>query len=442
MLPGITFSRTSFRNSLRTIPLNSILPMNTELYIARRLFSDKESRHFLSGRIINIALAGIALGVVVMLVAVAVVNGFKNEISDKVTGFGSHIQIVNFDSNISYETAPVYSNPPFLSGLQKIPEIKFLHTFATKPGIIKTEEYTQGVVLKGVDTAFKWDFFIKNLTRGNLPDIHKGKSSGVIISENLCALLSLGLNDPLYMYFINENEKIPRVRQFTISGIYRTNFQEFDDLFVIGDIRQVQDINNWDSLQVSGFEITLKNFDRLEEITSRVREQVIDYNSKPGSILKTENIRQKYPQIFDWLSILDMNVWVILTLMVMVAGFSMISALLVLILERSRMIGTLKALGSRNKNIRKLFLYLSGFLLTRGLLWGNLLGILVILSQKYFQVLKLDPASYYMDIVPVHFSLWHILLVNAGSIVITMFMLMAPVMLISRISPDKTLSFD
>jgi len=416
--------------------------MNTELFIARRLFSDRDQKHHLSGRIINIALAGIALGIALMLIAVAIVTGFKKEIRDKVVGFGSHIQIVNFDSNLSYETAPVSSNQLFLPRLESMDNIVSCNRFATKPGIIKTEENIQGIVLKGVDASFNWDFFASNLTQGKIPELSGPRSPEVLVSENLCALLLLKLGDPLYMFFVNENEKMPRIRQFRISGIYRTNLQEFDNLFVLGDIRQVQHINNWDSLQISGFEVKISDFGDLERTTDQVRETVTSYNLEPGSTLRTVSISQKYPQIFDWLSILDMNVWVILSLMVLVAGFNMISALLVLILERSRMIGTLKALGSADGNIRGIFLYLAGFLVSRGLIAGNILGIALLLIQKYFRVFKLDPTSYYMEIVPVHLSVAHFFLLNAGALAITLFMLLLPSYYISRLSPDKTLRFD
>jgi len=416
--------------------------ISVEFFIARRLFREKENRHHLSRKIIRIAVAGISLGIMLMLLSVTIVTGFKKEISDKVVGFGSHIQVVNYDSNLSFETAPVNSVQPFLPRLSTMDNIGSVHVFATKPGIIKTGENIQGVVLKGVDAAYDWSFFRKHLIQGTLPDLKGERSPEVLISENLCSMLFLKQGDPLYLFFINENEKTPRIRQFRISGIYRTNLQEFDDIYILGDLRQIQHINNWDSTQVSGFEIKLKDFRKLDESFNQITGQVISYNREPGSTLRTLTIRQKYPQIFDWLTILDMNVWVILTLMVLVSGFNMVSALLVLILERSRMIGTLKALGSQNKTIRKIFLYLSGFLISRGLFWGNLAGLVLIFIQKYFRLIRLDATSYYMDYVPVHPNLWHILLLNAGAMLITLLMMLVPGYFISRISPDKTLRFD
>ena len=417
--------------------------MNTELFIARRLFREKENKHHLSRKIINIALVGISLGITVMLISVAIVTGFKKEIRNKVIGFGSHIQVVNYDSNFSYETAPVNSNQPFLDELSDISNIQSMNVFATKPGIIKTDEYIQGIVLKGVAQEYNWDFFSKHLTEGRLPDIATpDRSPEVLISSNLGALLLLKVNDPIFMYFINQDEQIPRIRQFRVAGIYNTSLQEFDDLFVIGDLRQIQHINNWDSTQVSGFEITVKDFNKLEETENAVRDRIINYSLVPGSTLHPVSIVRKYPQIFDWLSILDMNVWVILTLMVVVAGFNMISALLVLILERSSMIGVLKSLGSRNKSLRKIFLYLSCFLISRGMFWGNLIGIGMLLLQKYLNIMKLDPSSYYMEVVPVHISLLNIILLNLGAITITMIMLIFPAYFVSKISPDKSMRFD
>lgn len=417
--------------------------MNTELFIARRLFREKENKHHLSRRIINIALVGIALGITVMLISVAIITGFKKEIRDKVIGFGSHIQIVNYDSNFSYETAPVNSVQPFLHELSGISNIQSINVFATKPGIIKTDEYIQGIVLKGVDQGYNWSFFNKHLTEGRLPNIATtDRSPEVLISSNLSSLVLLKVNDPIFMYFINQDEQIPRIRQFRVAGIYNTSLQEFDDLFVIGDLRQIQHINNWDSTQVSGFEITVKNFNKLDETEFVVRERIINYSVGQGSTLRPVSIVRKYPQIFDWLSILDMNVWVILTLMVVVAGFNMISALLVLILERSSMIGILKSLGSRNKSLRKIFLYLSGFLISRGMLWGNLIGITLLLLQKYLNILKLDPSSYYMEVVPILISPFNIILLNLGAIAITMIMLIFPAYFVSKVSPDKSMRFD
>ncbi|MBW6536992.1 MAG: ABC transporter permease [Mariniphaga sp.] len=417
--------------------------MNTELFISRRLFFDKSNKKFLSQKIIRIALVGIALGLAVMIISVAVVTGFKNEIRNKVIGFGSHIQVVNFDSNNSFETRPISKKQPFLDELKTLNGVNKVQVFATKPGMIKTDEYIQGIVLKGVDSGYDWSFFSNNLIEGNLPGINDSvRSDEILISDQVSKLLEVSVGDRVVLYFINEDESNPRMLQLTICGFYNTGMEEFDNLFVLGDLQQVQRLNNWNTDQISGFEVVISDFFRIDEIEQNVRNTVLDYSIENDAILRTTNITREYPQIFDWLSILDMNVWIILFLMAVVAGFNMISGLLVLILERSKMIGVLKALGSPNWSIRKVFLYLSVFLTSRGMIWGNAIGIGFIVVQNYFEVLKLNPTTYYVDVVPVNFSLIYIVLLNIGTIVATTLMLVIPSYLVSKISPEKTIRFD
>lgn len=417
--------------------------MNTELFISNRLFFDKTNKRFLSKRIIRIALFGIALGLAVMIVSVSVITGFKREIRNKVIGFGAHIQITSFNARNSYELPSVSKNQEFLPELEAIKGVDKIQVFATKPGMIKTDEAIQGIVFKGVDQAYNWDFFTTNLIEGALPSFSgAARSNEILLSENVSNLLKLNVGDLAVLFFINENETTPRMLQLKISGIYRTGLEEFDNLFVVGDLRQIQRLNDWEPDEISGFEILVSDFDKIESIEQQVSIALIDYSQADKNLLRSESITRQYPQIFDWLSILDMNVWVILVLMVMVAGFNMISGLLVLILERSTMIGILKALGSPNRNIRKVFLYLSVFLTARGMLWGNLIGVSLVLLQKWFHIIKLNPASYYVDVVPVNFSLLHILLLNIGCLLITTLMLVVPSYFVSKISPEKTIRFD
>ena len=417
--------------------------MNTELFISNRLFFDKSNQQFLSKKIIRIALFGIALGLAVMIVSVAVITGFKTEIRNKVIGFGSHIQIINYDSRNSYEIPPISQNQPFLDKLKALNNVEAIQVFATKPGMIKTDESIQGIVFKGVEPGYNWTFFKKNLVDGQIPQLNDTlRINEILLSENISRLLKLKTGDSAVLYFVNENEVTPRMLQLKVSGIYRTSLEEFDNLFIIGDIKQVQRLNDWQNDEISGFEILVSDFGKINFIEQEVRNIVVDYSSENSAILRTESITRQYPQIFDWLSILDMNVWVILFLMVMVAGFNMISALLVLILERSTMIGVLKALGSPNWSIRKVFLYLSVFLTSRGMLWGNAIGIAIIVLQKLFHIIKLNPATYYVDVVPANFNIVHILLLNIGCIVVTTLMLVIPSYLVSKISPDKSIRFD
>lgn len=417
--------------------------MNTELFISRRLFFDKANRKLLSQRIIRIAMAGISLGLAVMIVSVAVVTGFKKEIRNKVIGFGSHIQLVNYDSNSSYETQPISKNQPFLDDIRKIEGVKYIQPFATKPGMIKTDEYIQGIVFKGVDTDFNWDFFKQNLVEGQLPVINDtARVNEIILSKEVSNLLRLKLNDKAVFYFINENEVIPRMLQLQVCGIYDTGFEEFDKIFIFGDLKQIQRLNDWKADQITGFEVVVNRFDQLENIEQEIRRIVNSYRDENSDVIRTESITRLYPQIFDWLSILDMNVWIILLLMVIVAGFNMVSGLLVLILERASMIGMMKAMGSSGWSIRKVFIYLSVFLTGRGMLWGNIIGIVIIAVQNIFHVVRLDPSSYYVAFVPMNFSLLHLVLLNVGTIVITSLILIVPSWFISRISPDKTIRFD
>ena len=417
--------------------------MNTELFISKRLFFDKSNQQFLSKKIIRIALFGIALGLAVMIVSLAVITGFKTEIRNKVIGFGSHMQIINFESGNSYENPPISKNQPFTSELKNINGVELVQVFATKPGMIKTDESIQGIVLKGVDTGYNWSFFEKNLVDGMIQKLNDtSRVNEILLSENISRLLKIKTGESAVLYFVNENEVTPRMIQLKVSGIYSTSLEEFDNLFIIGDIKQVQRLNDWQPDEISGFEILVSDFSKIDITEHEVRNLVINYSSENSAILRTESITRQYPQIFDWLSILDMNVWVILFLMVMVAGFNMISALLVLILERSTMIGVLKALGSPNRSIRKVFLYLSVFLTSRGMLWGNVIGIAIILMQKLFQIIKLNPATYYVDVVPVNFNIVHILLLNMVCLLVTTFMLLVPSYLVSKISPDKSIRFD
>ncbi len=417
--------------------------MNTELFISNRLFFDKSNQQFLSKKIIRIALFGIALGLAVMIVSVAVITGFKTEIRNKVIGFGSHIQIINYESKNSYEIPPISKNQPFLEQLKALNNIESIQVFATKPGMIKTDESIQGIVFKGVEPGYNWTFFQKNLVDGQIPQLNDtNRINEILLSENISRLLKLKTGDSAVLYFVNENEVTPRMLQLKVCGIYRTSLEEFDNLFIVGDIKQVQRLNDWQNNEISGFEILVSDFNKLDFIEQEVRNIVVNYSAQNSEILRTESIIRQYPQIFDWLSILDMNVWVILFLMIMVAGFNMISALLVLILERSTMIGVLKALGSPNWSIRKVFLYLSVFLTSRGMLWGNAIGIALILFQKLFHIIKLNPATYYVDVVPVNFNIIHILLLNIGCILITTLMLIIPSYLVSKISPDKSIRFD
>ena len=414
--------------------------MNLELYIAKRLVRGDERKRSISGPVVTIAIAGIALGLAVMIMSASIVTGFKREIRNKVIGFGSHIQIINYDSNISFETAPVNRNQAFLKDVMEIPEIRHIQPFATKAGIIRTRDDIQGVVLKGIDNTFDWSFFDRNMQEGekiNFTDTIT--SNDAVISRAIASLLRLNVGDDFAMYFVQDP---PRARRLTVSGIYETGLEELDKMFVLADLRHIQRLNDWDDSQISGFEILLEDYDKLDAVKLQVDELAGDMFTEELSRLRVVSIGDKYPQFFDWLQLLDMNVWVILSLMVIVAGFNMVSGLLILILERTGMIGILKALGLENSGLRKIFLYQSAFLIAKGLLWGNLIGIGLALIQHFTGIIKLDQASYFIATVPVNLRLSHILMLNGGTMIITIAMLIVPSYIIGRISPEKTIRFD
>ena len=417
--------------------------MNINLYIARRIFSAKENKQNLSHRIVNIALFGIVLGLVVLILSVAIVTGYKSEVGRKVIGFGSHLQIVNLDTNQSFETIPVSEKQPFLEELKKIDGIRHIQIFATKPGIIRTENEIHGVVLKGIGPDFDWSFFQENKVSGEIFQVQDTiRSNKVWVSKQMADLLKLKLGDDLFMFFIDQTESVPRQRKFELAGIYKTSLEEFDRMFVLVDINHIRKLNNWKNDEVSGFEILVNDFRKLSEQEKAVNNLLLRNTSPTSPVLQVVSIKEKYGHIFDWLNLLDMNVWVILILMVLVAGFNMVSSLLVIILERTQMIGILKALGARNWSIRKVFLYFSVMLILKALIWGNLIGIAICLIQQYTHVMKLDPTSYYLEYVPVNLTVFHLVMLNVGTIVITMLMLLLPSYFITKVSPEKTIRFE
>lgn len=414
--------------------------MNLPYFIARRLIRGRTEKTSFSRPINVIAIVGIAMGLAVMIIAVAVLTGFKQQIRDKIVGFGSNIQILNFDSNLSLETIPVSDTQAFIPKIKEMDGIKHVQVFATKAGIIKTTEAIQGVVLKGVGSDFDWDFFRSNIIDGTVFSVSDtGRTNEVIISKKISDMLRLKTGDSFAMYFVQDP---PRSRRFTVSGIYETSLEEFDKMYVFCDIGHIKRLNGWTDDQVSGFEIFIDDFDRLDEMTLAVRNQVGYRLLEEETKFKVTNIRLRYPQIFDWLNFQDMNVFIIITLMLLVAGFNMISGLLIIILEKTNMIGVFKALGSDNGTIRKIFLYQAGWLIAKGLLWGNIIGLGLAFLQLKTGVISLDPSSYYIKTVPVNMELSHIILLNAGTMIIIILMLLVPSQLISRITPVKAIRYD
>ena len=414
--------------------------MSVEFFIAKRIYKDKEESNNVSPPAIRVAIVSMAIGLTVMILSVAVVVGFKKEIRNKVIGFSSHIQITNFEDNHSYELKPVAVSDTLKNLLIEQYDILRVEPFITKPGIIKTEEDFQGVVFKGVDEQYNWDFFRSNLIEGTVPNIHPDSSfQEALISRTIADKLNLKSGDSFIAYFVQEPL---RVRKFRITGIYQTYFSDYDKILVLTDIKEIRRLNQWDSDMVSGLELYVNNYRDLDITAESLYFELLMKKDRLNNTYLTRSVKQIKPEVFDWLSVLDMNVIIILVLMLVVAGFSMISGLLIIILERTNMIGTLKALGQNNTSIRKIFLYLSAFLIGKGLLWGNILAISLCLIQHHFGVLKLNPDDYYLAKVPVNISVLSILLINLGALFATLAILIGPSYLVANISPAKTIRFD
>ena len=414
--------------------------MSLSLFIARRIYRESDSGKQVSRPAVLIAMAGIAIGLAVMIIAVAVVIGFKSEVRNKVIGFGSHIQITNLDAVSSYETHPIVVGDSMMTVLDGYPEISHVQRFSTKPGMIKTDDAFQGMVLKGVGPEFDPRFLQEYLVEGEIPVFSDSVSSNrVLISKSLATKMKLKLGDKIYTYYIQDDV---RARRLTIAGIYQTNFFEYDNLFLLTDLSLVIRLNGWQPEQVTGVELQLKDYDKLEDTTYEIAIDTDNRKDEYGGTYYVRSIEQLNPQIFAWLDLLDLNVWVILFLMIGVAGFTMISGLLIIIIERTNMIGILKALGATNFTIRKTFLWFAVFLIGKGMLWGNVIGLAFCILQSRFGIFKLDPETYYVDTDPISFNIILFLLINSGTLLAAVLLLIGPSYLITKINPANSMRYE
>jgi len=411
--------------------------LNYELFIAKRIIAAKQYKSSISSPIIKIAIIAIALGIIIMMIAIATGIGLQEKIREKLSGFNGHIQITNFDNNNSEITlVPVSIKQDFYPKFSTVEGIENIQIFATKAGIIRTETDFEGIILKGVGQDYDWSFFEDYLIEGRLPKYANDVSNDVLISQEISNRLGLKLGDEFNILFVKDNpSKAPWIRVVKIIGIYNSGFQEFDKSFVIGDIRHIQKMNRWEDDEVGGFEVLIANFDEIEEKSNEVYLQT-------ASTLNSKSIVEKYPSIFEWISLFDNNIYLIIVIMIFVAGINMITALLVLILERTQMIGILKALGSSNVSIRKVFMYNAGYLILKGLFWGNLIGLTILLIQKYFGVITLNPENYYVSEAPIYLNFGYIILLNIGTLILCLLMLIIPTIIISKISPVKSIKFE
>ena len=415
--------------------------MNFPLYIARKIYNDQGDKRKVSRPVIRIATLGVAIGLAVMLISVSVVLGFKHTIRDKVIGFGSHITVGDFLTIQGSDQYPIEMGDSMMNVLKSIKGVDKVQRYAMKQGILKTDSDFLGVMFKGIAEEYDTTFLHNNMVEGYIPAFSSEASKQqIVISKMIADQLHLHAGDRLFAYFFSNNGVRPR--KYTITGIYQTNLSMFDKVICYTDLYSAVKLNGWESDQTSGAELTVKDFNKLDDVADILTHRVNRSSDKYGETYSSATIQQNYPQIFSWLDLLDLNVWIILTLMVCVAGFTMISGLLIIILERTNMIGVLKALGARNKIVRHTFLWFAVFIIGIGLLIGNIIGLGLILLQKYTGLIHLDPATYYVSTVPVEVNIPSILLINIATLLVSVFVLIAHSYLISHIHPAKSMRYE
>ncbi|GAA3570008.1 ABC transporter permease [Snuella lapsa] len=411
--------------------------MNYEFFIAKRIIGSKAYKSSISAPIIKIGIAAIAIGLVVMMVAIATGIGLQQKIRDKVVAFNGHLTITNYDSNNSQESIfPVSKNQSFYPEFKSVQGITHIQAVATKFGVIRTETDFEAPVFKGVGDDYDWSYFNDFLIEGRLPLFKEKWSEEVLISEYLAKRLRFKVGDEFQMVFAKDDpEKLPSYLKCRVVGIYNSGFQDLDKQYLIGNIRHLQRLNKWKSDEIGSFEVFIENYDDLEEKGPEVYKQI-------PSLLDAFTVVDKYASIFEWINIFDKNIYGIIGIMILVAGINMITALLVLILERTQMIGILKALGSNNWSVRKVFLYNASYLILLGLFWGNLIGLGLLFTQKYFKLFPLDPNVYYVSEAPVYISFGYIMTLNIGTLILCLLMLLVPSYIVTKISPVKAIRFE
>ena len=415
--------------------------MHFPLFIAKRLYSEQGDKRKVSRPAIHIATAGVAIGLAVMIISVCVVLGFKHTIRDKVIGFGSHIQVADFLTLQQMEQYPIVIDDSMIDVLKHIPDVAHVQRFAMKEGILKTDSDFLGVAFKGVGPDFDSTFIHSNMVEGSIPHFSDSVSHNqILVSQLMADKLHLKSGQRIFAYFFDNNGV--RTRRFTIAGIYQTNLKKYDETIVFTDLYTAVKLNGWESDQASGAELSVNNFDNLDEVESRVLSKVKGTVDHYGETYSSATIKELNPQIFQWLDLMDLNVWIILALMLIVAGVTMISGLLIIILERTSMIGILKALGARNKTIRHTFMWFAVFIIGKGMLIGNILSLGLLALQQAFGIIKLDAQTYYVSTVPVEINALYIVALNVATLLISVFMLVAPSYLISHIHPAKSMRYE
>lgn len=411
------------------------MPIKPETQIAMRLYFSKDGEKRTSRPAVRVALAGMIVGVLVMILTICVIVGFKQTITQKIAGFGAHIQLVSFDNNNTYDMQPIEVNDSLLCQLQSYPYVQAVAPFITKPGMIKTDSAFHGIVLKGTDY---WDFFAANIVEGTIPQTPQE----VIVSQSVLNRLNLQIGGTVNAYFVSETADV-RARRWKIVGVYQTGFEQFDQLFIIAPMETASRLQGWEEKNYSGVEILLSDVSHLDEVADEMYFEVVNKVDENGyNIYYIQTLHQQNPAVFAWLDLLDMNVIVIIILMLLVAGFNIISGLIILIMESVRLIGTLKALGADNHFVRRIFLTQAALLVGKGVVWGNIIGLAIAAIQYFWHIIPLDPITYYVSYVPITFAWGWIILLNVLTIALSMLILLLPSMIITRISPAKVMHFE
>lgn len=415
--------------------------MNFPLFIARKIYGDKGDKRKVSKPAIRIATAGVAIGLAVMIISVSVVLGFKHTIRDKVVGFGCHIQVADFMSLQTNENYPIQMGDSMINVLKKTPGVKHVQRFANKQGILKTENDFLGVVFKGVGPEYDTTFIHQNMVEGSIPKFSDEASKNkILVSKEMANKLNIKVGQKIFSYFI-DNQGL-RVRRFTVEGIYQTNLKQYDQIICYTDLYTAVKLNGWEDDQTSGAEITVNDFNSVNEVEDILVHKVNRTIDKYGETYSSKTIQEINPQIFSWLDLLDLNVWIILALMIAVAGVTMISGLLIIILERTTMIGVLKALGARNRVVRHSFMWFAVFIIGKGMIIGNIIALGLIALQSTTGIVKLDPTTYYVETVPVEYAWLPFVVINIATLIISVLVLIAPSYLISHIHPAKSMRYE
>ena len=411
--------------------------MNIEYFISQKLLTAKDRKSSISAPIIKIAIIAIAVGMIMMIIAAATGLGLQQKIREKVVAFNGHITISNFDNNYSeVSLQPLNNNQDFYPNFKNVAGITHIQAVASKAAIIRTATNFEGIIFKGVGKDYKWDVIQDFLVQGRIPDLNNNLDNEILISALLSQRLQLKINDKCNTFFMKVgNNQLPNLRIFKIVGIFNSGFPEFDSKFIIGDIRHVQRINKWNFNQVGNFEVFIEDFSQIKAKGDEIYAEI-------NSNLKSQTIIEKYASIFEWLQLFDFNIMVIIIIMIAVASINMVVAILVLILEKSKMVGILKAIGATNWSIRKIFLYNAASIISKGLIWGNAIGLALILLQKYFGIIKLNPENYYVNEAPIMVDIKIILLINMVTITLILLILLVPSYLITKISPLQAIRHD